>query len=145
MVKKLTAGNSPPISPSLLKRYATNFTATGIQVGCGQVVVMPAKKANQKKRDLQQAVLGPCIYNPRFDAVEVKIGKNVQNWDLLPRTPGGASSALSPRTGRDRILEVISKEVKPPKKRVTREDIEREDEHLIHSFIDRLCSYHNGT
>ena len=35
------------------------------------------------------------------------------------------------------MLEVLSREVKPPKKRVTREDIEKEDNDLINTFIEK--------
>jgi hypothetical protein len=79
-------------------------------------------------------VLGPCIYNPSYEGVEAKIGKGIQNWDLIRKTN---SVATSPTGRRERILEVMSREVKPPKKRVTREDIEKEDNDMIHTFIDK--------
>lgn len=36
-----------------------------------------AKKANEKKKLFNQSSLGPCIYSPRFEAVEGKRDKNV--------------------------------------------------------------------
>ena len=97
-------------------------------------MVYIAKKANQKKKITQKALLGPCIYSPKFEGVEAKIGKGIQNWDLLRKT---SSSVASPTGRRERMLEVMSREVKPPKKRVTREDIEREDNDMITTFIER--------
>ena len=47
-----------------------------IEVGGGNVVLI-AKKTHTKKKIIQQSVLGPCIYSPRFDAVEVKRDKGI--------------------------------------------------------------------
>ena len=48
------------------------------------------------------------------------------------------SAMASPTGRREKVLEVISKEVKPPKKRITREDIEREDDDMINTIIDKM-------
>lgn len=40
-------------------------------------MVLIAKKANEKKKILQKSVLGPCIYTPKFEGVEAKVGKGI--------------------------------------------------------------------
>jgi hypothetical protein len=72
-------------------------------------------------------VPGPSNYNPRFDAIEAKRDKGIQNWVLsLKALP---SKVSAPNISMDnQILAVISKSVKKPKEKMTQEDIDREDD-----------------
>ncbi len=95
---------------------------------------MPEPKRDKKTGN----VPGPALYSPRYEAVEGKRDKSVQNWLLaLKATP--VKSITPNNTSIDnQILSVISKEVKMPKQRVTQEDIDREDDQLISTLIERL-------
>jgi hypothetical protein len=85
---------------------------------------IPEPKRSKKPMGM---VPGPSNYNPRFDAIEAKRDKGIQNWVLsLKALP---SKVSAPNISMDnQILAVISKSVKKPKEKMTQEDIDREDD-----------------
>jgi hypothetical protein len=81
------------------------------------VSILSGRKA-ASKQNLGSSTLGPGIYSPRFDAVEAKRGKMVQRWNLksTPISP-------TPLNAQSRLYSVLKKEVKSPKKGVSREEM----------------------
>jgi hypothetical protein len=97
-------------------------------------VAIPEPKREKKPLGL---VPGPCNYSPRFDAVEAKRDKGVQNWVLSLKALPSKGSA--PNISMDnQILSVISKTVKKQKEKLTQDDIDKEDAELISTLIDRF-------
>jgi len=93
----------------------------------------PSKVIPEPKREKKAgSVPGPALYSPRYEAIEGKRDKNVQNWLLaLKATPLAKNAPHNSCSIDNQILQVISKEVKKPKERVTQEDLDREDHELI--------------
>ena len=100
----------------------------------GATKVVPEPK--REKRAL--SIPGPALYSPRYDAVEGKRDKNVQNWLLALKAPPIKINAPNNSGIDNQILSVMSKEVKKQKERVTQEDIDREDEELISSLVPKM-------
>ena len=64
----------------LKKMLSPSEKANGIEGG-GIVVMSPGSESKRPKKHLI-GQMGPCVYSPRFDAVEGKRGKSIQNWEL---------------------------------------------------------------
>ena len=108
-------------------------------VGSQKVIAEP------KREKKAGSVPGPALYSPRYDAIEGKRDKNVQNWLLALKATPVAKNAAPNSCGIDnQILSVISKEVKKPKERITQEDLDREDDELISNLVQRLSPNPKG-
>lgn len=132
---------------------ASCYDKDAIDVGGGRIVipVFEGRKGKQSTT-LSGSNIGPCVYSPQFGAIEVNRDTLVPDW---ANSRKGASSVMyktstpiSPlhsKNLKNRILEIISKEVKPAKLRLSQLDIEKEDHELIGVFIDKLTGPASST